>query len=272
MNAITPIAIDELRTSCPSIFATGKHYSRSESYTFIPTIDAVETLLDKGFVITQAKQSRTRVVDRRPYTRHMIRLRAPGVDTGTTAAPEAILTNAHDGNSRFKVMGGLIVFACENGLVIADGRVEKIAVSHRGNVLQDVVAGVQRIMDSTIKAASVATEWKGISMSSEMVRLFSERAMELRYGRDEQGKLKTALSVNVIDQPHRDEDGADDLWHVFNRVQENLQRGGLEYTTSRVRDGLQSIRHLRSRPIKGIAEDIKLNQGLWALAEEFAAA
>lgn len=273
MNAISPIAIDTLRATCPSIFATGKHHSRSEAYTYIPTIDPVMTLLDKGFVITQAKQSRARVLDRRPFTRHLVRLRAPDIDTGTTAAPEVVLTNAHDGNSRFKIMAGLIVFACENGLVIADGRVEKVAVSHRGNVLADVVASVERIMESTIKTASVVTEWKGVAMSPAMIDLFTTQAMELRYGRDDQGKVKTPISVADAANARRLDDMPDDLWHVFNRVQENLINGGIGYVTSR-RDaeGAQRVRNLRTRPVRGIAEDINLNQGLWALAEQFAAA
>ncbi len=274
MNAISQISYSDLRSMAPSVFATEKHSSRSEGYTFIPTSNAVEVLLDRGFVVTQAKQARTRLADRKNFTRHMVRLRAPNVDTGTTAAPEVIITNSHDGNARFKIMGGLIVFACENGLVIADGRVESLAVRHHGNVLDSVIAGVDRVLDATIKSASVVTQWKGVSMSADMVQLFTQRAQELRWGRDQQGKLLTQVTSDALAVARRDEDAQNDLWHVFNRVQENLMTGGVSYTSNRrnAETGEQRVRHLHTRAVRGIAENVKLNQGLWALAEEFAAA
>ena len=36
----TPLAEDAMRQAAPSIFAQGKHASRSDRYTYIPTIEA----------------------------------------------------------------------------------------------------------------------------------------------------------------------------------------------------------------------------------------
>lgn len=45
----TPLAEDQMRRAAPSIFAEGKHGSRSERYTYIPTIDVLRGLRKEGF-------------------------------------------------------------------------------------------------------------------------------------------------------------------------------------------------------------------------------
>ena len=40
----SPLGEEQMRTVAPSIFATGKHQSRSERYAYIPTIDVLRGL------------------------------------------------------------------------------------------------------------------------------------------------------------------------------------------------------------------------------------
>lgn len=60
--------------------------------------------------------------------------------------------------------------------------------------------------------------------------------------------------------PRRYEDYGDDLWTVYQRVQENLIKGGLSGRTAQGRSS-------RTRAVKGIDGDIKLNRALWVMAE-----
>ena len=52
-----------------------------------------------------------------------------------------------------------------------------------------------------------------------------------------------------------------------NVVQENAIRGGLE---ARFRDEHGRLRRSRSRAVKGIDQDVKLNKALWTLSEKMA--
>lgn len=54
-------------------------------------------------------------------------------------------------------------------------------------------------------------------------------------------------------------DDGNDLWRVFNVVQENVMRGGI---TGRSAKGRAS----RSRAIRAIREDVRINNDLWQLA------
>ena len=56
------------------------------------------------------------------------------------------------------------------------------------------------------------------------------------------------------------DDNRVDLWSVFNRIQENLIRGGLVGRGNRGR-------RQRTRPVQSIDQDLRLNRALWLLAD-----
>ncbi len=60
-----PLTNDELIQVVPSIFSEEKHNSRSERYTYIPTITLLDKLRDEGFQPFFACQSRVRDEDKR---------------------------------------------------------------------------------------------------------------------------------------------------------------------------------------------------------------
>ncbi len=68
----------QLRAVAMSVFAEGKHASRSERYTYIPTIEVLRGLRRGGFEPFMVAQGSTRVEGRADYTKHMIRLRHAG--------------------------------------------------------------------------------------------------------------------------------------------------------------------------------------------------
>ncbi|WP_049191695.1 DUF932 domain-containing protein, partial [Serratia marcescens] len=70
-----PLTREELMQVVPSVFGEDKHASRSEKYTFIPTITLLENLQREGFEPFFACQSRVRDPGRREHTKHLLRLR-----------------------------------------------------------------------------------------------------------------------------------------------------------------------------------------------------
>ena len=93
-----PLTHEELMHYVPGIFGEDKHTSRSQNYTYIPTITVLESLQREGFQPFFACQTRVRDPGRRGYTKHMLRLRRAGEINGEHV-PEIILLNSHDGTS-----------------------------------------------------------------------------------------------------------------------------------------------------------------------------
>lgn len=111
-----PLTREELMQYVPSVFSENKHESRSDRYTWIPTITILENLQREGFEPFFACQTRVRDQGRREHTKHMLRLRRTGQLTGHQV-PEIILLNSHDGSSSYQMLPGLFRGVCTNGLV-----------------------------------------------------------------------------------------------------------------------------------------------------------
>ena len=102
----TPLAEDQMRQAAPSIFATGKHDSRSERYTYIPTIEVLRGLRKEGFEPFMVAQGKSRVEGKAEFTKHMVRMRHAGHVSTKPEANEIILINSHDGASSYQLLAG----------------------------------------------------------------------------------------------------------------------------------------------------------------------
>ncbi|EEQ0343243.1 DUF945 domain-containing protein, partial [Salmonella enterica] len=128
---------DELQRIVPSAFSAEKHDSRSERYTYIPTIEILDRLREEGFQPFYAKQSRPRDIEKREFTKHLLRLRRHDQIQGGNEIPEIILLNSHDGSSSYKMIPGMFRQVCSNGLV-AWKNFGEISVPHKGDIVGQV--------------------------------------------------------------------------------------------------------------------------------------
>jgi len=80
-------------------------------------------------------------------------------------------------------------------------------------------------------------------------------ALTYRFGEEHQ-----PVAADQILTPRRYEDRQDDLWTVYNRIQESLLKGGLPGRTAQGK-------RTHPRAINGIDGDVKLNRALWVMAE-----
>ena len=103
----TPLAEDQMRRAAPSIFAEGKHASRSERYTYIPTIEVLRGLRKEGFEPFMIAQSKSRIEGKTDFTKHMIRMRHAAQVQAKPEANEIILINSHDGASSYQMLAGV---------------------------------------------------------------------------------------------------------------------------------------------------------------------
>lgn len=269
------LSLDDMRRIAPSIFATQAHSSRSERFAYVPTIQVVEALIKEGFLPYSAKQSSARSDDKRDYTKHMIRFREVsrvGDWTKRTlgqAIPEVILINAHDGSSRYKLMGGVFRLICLNGMVVSEGTVETVNVRHSGKIEQEVLEGTFRVLGQTEKTIAAIEGWSQVQLQQAEREALAAAAHELRFPRDEEGNSPTAIRPEQLLETRRFGDQKNDLWTTFNVVQENCTKGGLHARAPR-QMGQRRGRMQTTRDINGIDQDVKLNRALWVLAEKMA--
>jgi hypothetical protein len=260
----TPLADDQMRRAAPSIFAEGKHGSRSERYTYIPTIDVLRGLRKEGFEPFMVAQSQSRIEGKTEFTKHMIRMRHAGDAAGQARSrPEAneiILINSHDGASSYQMLAGVFRFVCCNGLVV--GTVSNdIRIPHKGNVQHDVIEGAFRVLDDFEAVDASTSEMKALELRPAEEQAFATAALTLRFGERTQGQPPAPITADQVRTARRPEDLGHNLWTTFQRVQENVMRGGLP---ARSPQG----RRTHTRAVGSIDGSVGLNRALWVLAEE----
>lgn len=259
-----PLSNDTLRRVAPSIFAEDKHCSRSQRYTYLPTIAVVEALRREGFQPFMAAQGISRIEGKTPFTKHMLRMRHASQVREQGEANEVILINSHDGTSAFQLLASRFRFVCQNGMVCGD-ILDDIRVKHKGNVQDQVVAGAYQVLDGFTRVVEEVDVMRQLPMSREEQIIFAETALSLRYDVDEAtGRVKSPVQPEQALESRRFEDRDNSLWIAFNRLQENLTRGGQPGQT---RTADNKVRNVTTRPVNSIDSNVKLNRALWVLAE-----
>lgn len=253
---------DEMRGFAPSIFATTAHSSRSDRFAPIPTIEVVRGLAKEGFAVVGARQSVTRIDDRRNFTKHLLRIRRMGDEkryqVGDTVF-EMLLKNANDGTGAYDLMGGLFRIACLNSMVSQTDTIDSVKVRHTGDVQGKVIEGTYRVLQQAETYLAAPQDWPKIALARVEREAFAKAAHAYRFPDDEDGKPTTPTAPIQLLTVRRPEDQAPNLWSVFNVVQENVIKGGVSAT---YRDEDNRTRRMTTRPIKAIDTDVKLNKAL----------
>ncbi|HEY6642882.1 DUF932 domain-containing protein [Povalibacter sp.] len=249
------LSMEDVRERAPAVFASSPHARMSGRYTFIQTERVLSGLMQAGFVAVDARQARSRRGDVL-HVRHLVRLRR---QTETVeidgSVPEVLFLNSHDGSSAYELRVGLFRFVCTNGLIVSTEMCPAIRVPHRRDVVDEAIAGAIQLSSRFDELGRAVERMQRRVLREEEQVSFAERALVLRFG----GLEGAGLAPSAVLMPRRPEDAGNDLWRTFNRVQENVLRGGLSRRSS-------SGRLVRTRRIQSIKEDVRLNGALWDAA------
>jgi hypothetical protein len=224
----------------------------SGRYAFVSTSEVVRELSERhNMRVTRVLGSAVN-----PYGTHIVRMRAsnaPDMKVGDSL-PEIVIRNSFDASSSFLATLGLFRLACSNGMMVHTGSVLETRLPHVGSAREKadaaigiMLSGYQDLNDRVLRMQS------RVMLASEQAE-FGLRALELRGGAGD--------DPHTVLQGRRAEDNGNDLWRVFNRIQENVIRGGGIYRST---DG----RYLRVKAVGSATRDFQLNTGLWSIAESY---
>ncbi len=251
-----------LRDVAPSVFADRPSQKLSDRYAFVPTIEVVDMLRENGFVPTFASQSLARDHGKALVAKHLLRFRH--VDFYTTEkrlgqeVPELVMINSHDGTSNYEFALGIFRLICLNGCVIQSADFGSVKVRHYGGdkFYHDIIDASTQLSETAPTVMKQIEHWKGLQLTDARKNSFASLARELV-------PAKPIESAKDLLTPRRYGDDGSDLWSVMNRIQESLIRGGIDGRRS---DG----RRATTKPIKAVAENIRVNRALWSLANIYA--
>jgi len=253
---------EQIKNSAPLVFADAPtNPDVSKKYLFVNTVTIIDDLEKLGWFPVQAAQRKSIKKEGTIFSKHMIAFQNPDIkitsQDGDDAYPRILLTNSHDGMQAFKFSVGIFRLVCSNGLVVADEKFSDFKIKHKGYTFGELRNVVRKAVEDLPSRVEVMNKMKNRILSEEEKRKLALDAMLIRAG------VKTLNyddeTIDDILEPKRKEDKGDDLWRVFNVVQEKITQG--EFHAA-----LKGAKVRKVRKIKSFEKDIKVNQQLFKLA------
>jgi hypothetical protein len=255
-----PLSRGDLQEKSPAALSTAPDPRTSPTYAFLSTQQIVNALRDVGFIPFSAAQATCRRTSPQ-FARHVIRFRRRYEKvTLRDCIPEIICLNAHDGRTALQFRIALFRPICTNGLVVSDETLPAWKVPHRRNVLDAAIAAVIAQSEQFAAIGQWVERMERTALEETQRLQFASEALALRFPRDRHQRMPPSRLLEA----RRIEDTGNDLWHVYNVVQENVIKGDLEGRTA-------SNKAMHSRPIRSIQRDVALNTALWNMATALAA-
>lgn len=258
----TSLTNDQIQKNAPSAFAGQPYEKQSDRYAFVPTSVVIDGMRSRGFFPVEARQSSSRIDGKEFFTKHMIRFQSQAdiCQLGDSLI-EMILINSHDGTSRYVLAMGVKRLVCLNGMMVSERLAESFKIRHTGNILDEVASGTEALMIQAPKVANAIKTWRQITLASEEQKALAVAAHSLRF--DQGSSLAQTVEPERLLSTRRYDDNGDDLWSVFNRIQENVIRGMSRRLVYRRMVPA-------TRGVKSINEDVRLNRAMWTSAEKMA--
>jgi hypothetical protein len=258
------LSMSEIKQHANSVFTETAAPTVSDKFTHIPTHKVIEDMSQLGWGVVDAKQVKAR--KGQGFQKHLVVFRNPDVvingSDGDTVFPQILLTNSNDGKNAFTFTAGLFRLVCENGLVISTQEFENVRIRHMGYTFEELQTQIRAMVEQLPLTVESMNKMKAIELDEKSVVEFAEKALATRFKAEELQNIK--VDLDKLLEPTRPEDKGNDLWSVFNVLQEKILEGDFQY--------MSGTKIRKARKVKNFKQDIEINQKLFAVAAEFIAA
>jgi len=143
-------------------------------------------------------------------------------------------------------------------MIIASAAMGQMRRRHTGNALREVIEGTHEIVEALPTIAGQVDTFQQIELKPAEQEVFAEAALSLRWE-----PAEAPVTPSQLLHARRPADDGPTLWTTYQRVQENLLKGGQP-------GARRAGRRTTTRAVKSVDGNVKLNQALWLLTERMA--
>jgi len=267
MNAMN---MTQIRSLAPAAFSIAPDAHLTDSYAHVTTANVIDALQQDGWVVTDARQVRSRSLAKLEHRKHEISLTHPDLPTHAEGSPLMRLANSSDGGCAFRLIGGFLRSACTNQLYTGIKAVGGV-YHHRGDGLEDrIVAGAREARKNFDRVISAVDLWRSIELSPEQQMAFARQALGFRWPNEKSAPARVSIQYSMA---RRYGDNGNDLWRSFNRTQESLMRGRWMAGFRQYNDDgteLPTLSYRRVKQVTSLTASERINTQLWQAAESIA--
>jgi hypothetical protein len=137
---------------------------------------------------------------------------------------------------------------------------ENFSVRHIGTAaIEASRAAVRKQREVFPAMRSKVESFKLLTVDSETEQRMAKRAFDIRFDAKSRSKM-ISEPIHQLTRARRPSDTGRDLWSTFNRLQENVTRGGLRAI---VLNDEGIARNSTARGVNAIGANVNLNRELW---------
>lgn len=258
------LTTSQIKEKAKSVFTETAAPTVSDKFTHIPTHKVIEDMAQLGWSVVDAKEVKARKGV--GFQKHLVVFRNPDVvingSDGDTVFPQILLTNSNDGKNAFTFTAGLFRLVCENGLVVSTHEFENVRIRHMGYTFEELQERVRDMVEQLPLTVESMNKMKAIQLSEEQAKELAKKALTTRFEEEQVEAMN--IDLDSLLEPTRPEDKGNDLWSVFNVIQEKILDGSFTY--------MSGAKVRKARKVKNFKQDIEINQKLFAMAAKFMAA
>lgn len=236
----------------------------SPNYAFIQTAPIITSILEQGFELNSIRQARTRKIERQGFEKHQLIFTHPTQGADSDSVLRCLVRNSHDRTSALEFHLGFFRFACENGLIVGSSLMGSFKVYHTGNIQDKINETIHKMLLNVPKVIETREAMRSKVLTLQQCRDFDFNAAAI---------IRDIRKVDVSSSEHfnldvirREADMGLDLWSTFNRVQESALGALTGVRTTTLPSGEVQRKVIRSRKIKSLDIDTRLNTKLFDLA------
>ena len=266
MNSL--LTLEQVQSKAPSALALTHDGKRSDRYTFVPTREIINRMAEVGWGVSRAMAPKARKENSRDFGKHMIAFRqinSPGIPDPRQRVlthgrpddlkqalifPEILAINSSNGVSRFVLRAGLFCLICANGAVISISSFGEMSMRHSGFEAEDAYRISADFTNRMDKIGDSIQRFQSVNLTRGCQLEYATEAARIRWG-------DNIPDPNTLLMAQRQEDSGNDLWTVYNKVQEHTIRGG------------QKLGRRSSRELINIDRNVEVNSKLWDLTEAY---
>jgi len=211
---------------------------------YIPTIEVLGMLQKEGWIVKGVAEHREK---NRKISKNYVQLHHPDFELlnkkgKSEAVASLTVTNSCSGNSPLTMDLGFFRQVCSNGAIMFDRQAKSTQIKHvemNFRNLQPFIKDINAKADEVLEGFGL---FQNQHLTIEQARKFAFDAARLKHRSED---ITPQMIENLL-QVNRAEDEGDNLWSVFNRVQESL-----------------------TKDVNNFNLDIQLNKQLSSLTEQY---
>lgn len=223
-------------------------------------VESILALTSKGEPVFQLRSIQFRKGRQESNARvgnHLIRIqtvKSYSVGKEDNVHPELVIKNSYDGSGQFEVRMGIFRLVCSNGLVIATHDFGEIKLRHMGTPEQAAFDLVKQFGANLPQFQAIQQSLIERQLTGEEKIEFAMKAAQVRFKNE-----FTEADAEKLLEATRPADEGNDMWKVFNRVQEKLMGSGFKGENMKK----------AGKAITRATEDIRINTELFKLAMSY---